>query len=182
MQPGDEELVARAIATRDAQAYGELVRRYQSRVRGWLRQLARNDAVADDLAQETFLRAWNKLGSYSGKGKFSAWLMKIAYTQFLQAARRSKRERQSSERYSAELAINAATTLDGFDGEFTDASRFLSILSDDERQAIVLVHGYGFSHGDASNVTGMPIGTVKSHVRRGTEKIRQRFELTKAGA
>ena len=174
MQAGDAELVARVLAGNDTQAYAELVRRYQGRVRGWLRQLARDDALADDLAQETFIRAWRKIGSYSGKGKFSAWIMKIAYTQFLQSARRTRREKHTGERYTAELAA-AAEEADRFDGEFTDVGKFLSVLSDDERQAIVLVHGYGLSHGEASDVTGMPLGTIKSHVRRGTAKIRQHF-------
>lgn len=85
----DEELVARAVAARDQAAFGELVRRHQSRVRNWLRQLTRNAATADDIAQEAFIKAWNKLDSFSGQGRFAAWLMKIAYTEFLMSDRKS---------------------------------------------------------------------------------------------
>ena len=53
--------------------------------------------------------------------------------------------------------------------------RFLAVLSPDERRTMILVYAFGFSHGEASDVMGMPLGTVKSHVRRGKEKIRERF-------
>src|SRR5262245_64809606 len=83
----DEALVASVVAARDAAACETLVRRYQSKVRNWLRQLTRDAARADDLAQETFIRAWERAHTFTGRGKFGGWIMKIAYNTFLQERR-----------------------------------------------------------------------------------------------
>src|SRR6187401_1785100 len=87
----DQELIARVLADDDRNAFAELVRRNQSPVRGLLRKLTGGDhGRADDLAQETFLRAYRALGSFRGETRFSAWLFGIAYRTFLseQRARR----------------------------------------------------------------------------------------------
>jgi len=71
----DADLVARVLANDDQHAFGELVRRHQSSVRGLLRQLTRTDLpLADDLAQEAFLRAYKTLASFQGEARFSPWL------------------------------------------------------------------------------------------------------------
>src|SRR5215471_1207778 len=86
-ETSDEALVASVVTARDAAAFEALVRRHQSKVRNWLRQLTRDSARADDLAQETFIRAWERAHTFTGKGKFASWLLKIAYNTFLQARR-----------------------------------------------------------------------------------------------
>ncbi|MDE0755365.1 MAG: hypothetical protein OSB26_12000 [Woeseiaceae bacterium] len=65
------------------------MRRHQSQVRIFLRKLSRDYVLADDLAQDAFLHAWNKLHTFSGKGSFIGWLLKVAYTTFLQSKRKS---------------------------------------------------------------------------------------------
>ena len=87
----DNELVARAAAQQDPAAFGELVRRHQSHVRNFLRKLCRDFDLADDLAQDCFMHAWDKLHTFSGQGSFIGWLLKVAYTTFLQSKRKSKR-------------------------------------------------------------------------------------------
>jgi RNA polymerase sigma-70 factor (ECF subfamily) len=87
----DHRLIARVLAGRDSAAFGELVRRHQSHVRNFLRRLCGDFSLADDLAQDAFMRAWDKLNTYSGQGSFIGWLLKIAYTTFLQSRRKSKR-------------------------------------------------------------------------------------------
>jgi len=174
MHATDEELVARTVAGRDQAAFGELVRRHQSTVRNWLRQLARNPATAEDLAQETFIKAWNKLDTFGGQGRFAAWLMKIAYTEFLMSHRKAKGEQRLA------AALEAATEASvhdpsGEESAAADLERMLAILSEEERTMMVLCYAVGLSHSEASEVTGIPVGTVKSHISRGKEKIGQRF-------
>ena len=85
----DAVLVARALRGEDACAFGQLVRRHQGSIRAQLRRLTgRDETWADDLAQETFLVAWRKLGQFRGEARFCTWLYRIAYTIFLQAIRR----------------------------------------------------------------------------------------------
>jgi len=175
MTATDEELVARAVSARDQAAFGELVRRHQSRVRAWLRQLTRNAATADDIAQEAFIRAWDKLNTFSGQGRFAAWLMKIAYTEFLMSHRKAKSDQRLAAAVEAEMTELPAHDPAGEESAATDLQRMLAILSEEERATMVLCYAQGMSHGEASEVTGMPVGTVKSHIHRSKEKIRQRF-------
>jgi len=175
MHASDEELVARALAARDQAAFGELVRRHQSRIRGWLRKLTRNPAAADDIAQDTFIKAWDKLASFAGQGRFEAWLMKIAYTEFLMAHRRTRGEQRLAAAVEAEIVEPPAHDPTGDERAATDLQRMLAVLSDDEQVAMVLCYAEGMSHGEASAITGWPVGTVKSHIHRGKDKIRQRF-------
>ncbi len=87
----DAELVARVLLDDDHHAFAELIKRHQSAVRGLLRQLTRTDlALADDLAQETFVRAYKHIRSFRGEAKFSTWLYRIAYNCFREDARKRK--------------------------------------------------------------------------------------------
>ena len=87
----DADLIARVLTREDQHAFAELVRRYQSPVRAFLARLTRGDAhLADDLAQETFLKAWRKLHTYRGSARFSTWLFGIAFNEFRTVARQRK--------------------------------------------------------------------------------------------
>src|SRR5947207_15593251 len=89
----DAQLIARVLVQDDRHAFGELVRRHQSVVRATLRKLTGgNHALADDLAQETFLLAYRNLRSFRQEAKFSTWLYRIAYNAFLAEARKRKEE------------------------------------------------------------------------------------------
>ena len=172
----DKQLVARALASPDTAAFGELVRRHQSHVRNFLRKLAGDYTLADDLAQECFLHAWDKLHTYSGKGTFIGWLLKVAYTTFLQSKRKSKRYAEILEEVGhvadAEERKNTAPM-----DEIGDLDRFLAVLSDEERAVMVMSYACGLSHREISEATAMPVGTVKSVIFRGKEKIRTRFDI-----
>src|SRR5512133_2992042 len=87
----DAQLIARCIVGDDRHAFAELVKRHQSAVRACLRKLtAGNHALADDLAQETFLLAYRNLKSFRQEAKFSTWLYRIAYNAFLADMRKTK--------------------------------------------------------------------------------------------
>ncbi len=172
----DHRLIARTLAGQDPAAFGELVRRHQSQVRNFLRRLCSDIALADDLAQDTFLRAWDKLDSYSGQGSFIGWLLKIAYTSFLQSRRKSKRYAAVLEE-AGHLADSESRTATLESNELPDLEKFLAVLSDDERAVMVMSYACGLSHREISEATGQPVGTVKSILFRSKEKIRTRFEI-----
>src|SRR5512137_1411145 len=89
----DALLIARVLVQDDRHAFSELVRRYQSGVRATLRRLtAGNHALADDLAQETFMLAYRNLKSFRQEARFSTWLYRIATNAFLADARKRKEE------------------------------------------------------------------------------------------
>ena len=172
----DEELVARAIATGDPADYEELIRGYQSDVRNWLRHLPGDPSRADDLAQETFIRAWQKLHTIADAGKFRAWVMKIAYNVFLQSRRRKGRETTLADALGRERLASESDGIPSPDAGLADLPRMLAALTPGERIALVLCYAYGMSHREISELTEMPLGTVKSHIRRGAARIRERFD------
>ena len=172
----DHELVARAVSGEDAAAFGELVRRHQSHVRNFLRKLCGDAALADDLAQDCFMQAWDKLQTFTGRGSFIGWLLRVAYTTFLQSRRRSKRYAEILEEAGqAADAAGQAFTVDA--DEVTDLDRFLAVLTEEERAIMVMSYACGLSHREIGEAMSMPIGSVKSVVFRAKDKIRASFDI-----
>ena len=172
----DIELVSRVVAQQDSSAFGELVRRHQSQVRNFLRKLCRDIDLADDLAQDAFLHAWDKLHTFAGRGTFIGWLLKVAYTTFLQSKRKSSRYEDVLERvgHAAETSGRTHTTESD---ELSDLDRFLAVLNEEERAVMILSYACGLSHREIGDAAELPIGTVKSIIFRGKEKIRDSFEI-----
>jgi len=164
------------VSGQDTDAFGELVRRHQSHVRNFLRKLTGDYTMADDLAQDCFMHAWDKLQTYSGRGSFIGWLLKVAYTTFLQSKRKSKRYAEILEQVGHATEV-AARNYDAQSDEVTDLDRFLAVLTDEERAIMVMSYACGLSHREISDATTMPVGTVKSVIFRGKEKIRTSFDI-----
>jgi RNA polymerase sigma-70 factor (ECF subfamily) len=175
MGASDAELTALVIATRNPAAFGELVRRHQSLVRGMLQRMCRNHALADDLAQDAFIRAFEKVGSFKGTGTFKSWLCSIAYTEFLKSARKRKSTERAMEKFKVGLEDSEAPR---DMGNVVDLDRALATLKEDERALVVMCYSCGMSHSEAAETTGMPLGTVKSHVNRGRAKLQAYFQET----
>ena len=172
----DIDLVARVVAQQDTAAFGELVRRHQSQVRNFLRKLCRDRELADDLAQDSFLHAWEKLHTYAGHGSFIGWLLKVAYTTFLQSKRKSSRYDDILEKMG-HLAEAGGSTHTVESVELSDLDRFLAVLTEEERAVMILSYACGLSHREIGEAAELPIGTVKSIIFRGKEKIRDSFEI-----
>jgi RNA polymerase sigma-70 factor (ECF subfamily) len=163
----ESKLIARAAAG-DAAAFDALVRAHQSRLRGFLRRLSRDDAaLADDLAQETFLEAWRKIGQYRGTGSFAGWLSRIGWSRFLMGARKRKPELlEDVPEQSVETSPDTKLDLESA----------MRRISANERAALTLCYALGHSNEEAAEILDMPLGTVKSHVLRGREKLRALLE------
>lgn len=172
----DNELVARAVSSQDTAAFGELIRRHQSQVRNFLRKLAGDYTLADDLAQDCFMHAWDKLPSFTGRGSFIGWLLKVAYTTFLQSKRKSKRYAEILES-AGQVADQESRAHTMPADEVTDLDKFMAVLSEEERVIIVMSYACGLSHREISDATDMPVGSVKSVIFRGKEKIRNSFDI-----
>ena len=155
MSQSDEALVARVVSLRDQQAFAVLVERYQSQVRNYLRQLTRDSANADDLAQETFIRAWDKMDTISGGGRFAAWLMKVAHNMFLQAYRKSKRYGRLIEELEHDTTVMTPIENNSVSDEGSlDMPKYLSILSEEERSVMLLYFVNDLTHSEISEVSG----------------------------
>jgi RNA polymerase sigma-70 factor, ECF subfamily len=181
----DAQLIARAIVEDDRHAFAELVRRHQSAVRACLRKLAAgNHALADDLAQETFVLAWRNLKSFRQEARFSTWLYRIATNCWLADARKRKEtllgdaeETVADDGDEGGLAAEGATP-DGTAAATLrlDLERAMRVLSEAERAAIVQCYHNDLSHEEAAFVLGIPVGTVKTHVLRAKQKLKAQLE------
>jgi len=166
----DADLVARILVDDDHHAFAELVRNHQSTVRGLLRQLVRHDVtLADDLAQETFLRAYKNIRSFRGEAKFSTWLYRIAYNCFREEARKRK-ELVGIDETQLETQADPHTVDPALKHDLMHA---LQLLPLHERSAILLCCQNGLSHDEAARVLDIPLGTVKTNVLRGREKLKK---------
>ena len=180
----DAELIARVVVRDDRHAFSELVRRYQSAVRTTLRRLTSgNHALADDLAQETFMLAYRNLASFRQEAKFSTWLYRIATNAYLADARKRKEELLGDR--DAEVADDdGGDTPDEESGAADparaatlamDLDRAMAVLSDAERAAIVQCYHNDLSHEEAAQVLDCPVGTVKTHILRAKQKMKARL-------
>lgn len=159
--------VALGLVRPTVPAFAQLVRTHQGMVRGFLRRLCDSDAIADDLAQDTFLKAQRALPSFRGEGTLASWLLRIAYREFLG----HKRKR------GVELLAEIGDIEDGKPQTpdrtlARDVRRALRDLSADERAAIAACFFDELTHEEAAVALDMPLGTVKSHVARAKEKLR----------
>jgi RNA polymerase sigma-70 factor (ECF subfamily) len=163
----DPDLAADAARGNDS-AFAELVRRHQARVSGMSRRLTASSGDADDIAQATFLTAWQKIGTYAG-GTFAAWICTICYREFLQVRRRQRPEIEFDE--TAEIIPFDRTMADT--GDKMDLSRALAKLPEAQRICVTLCVAASLSHREAAEATGWPLGTIKSHVTRGVAALRK---------
>lgn len=163
-----ESAVAALAVSGDADAFEELVRRRQGMIRRLMHQLCGDGAMADDFAQEAFLKAWQKLSSLNSPGAFGGWLRRIAVNIFLQHARRKSLMKEDSDEAASNNPVAAEDSTAKLD--LDDA---LGKLKPAERLCIVLSYSERMSHGEICLSTGLPLGTVKSHISRGSARLRR---------
>lgn len=172
-QASEPALIVAAQA-KDQAAFGELVKRRQGWARALLRRMCNNHAEADDLAQDAFVKAWERLTDLETPAAFPGWFRRIAVTTFLMAKRRQKAVFEEID--DASPVASEDSSPEAAAGAKIDLEKALARLSDAERLCVTLNHGEGLSHSEIVDMTGLPLGTVKSHVLRGTEKLRRMLE------
>lgn len=167
----DTELIALALARQDRAAFGVLVQRHQSAVRRFLRHLTRGDAaLADDLAQETFVSAWRSLARFQSGSAFATWLLGIAHNHWRNARRRERPHDSLAEPGTPEPTVAATTPASDLRH---DLSAALAQLDADEQLVLHLGYQQGLSHVEIAALLDCPLGTVKTHLARGKARLRQ---------
>ena len=185
----DQEVVALARQGREA-AYRELIRRYERPVFSLIHRMVRDRALAEDLAQETFVKVLNALESYRPEYKFSSWIFKIANNVAIDQLRR-----RGVDTVSIDGAPNAQTPdaraasalqLHGH-GETplqevearelgTAIERAIGRLRPEYRSCIVLRHVEGHSYEEIARMLDLPLGTVKTYIHRARNELRGYLE------
>jgi len=165
----DLELVALA-AGGGRPAFGELVRRHGSAVRVTLRRMGAEPSLADDVAQDAFIQAFERCAEFRGEGAFVGWVKRIAARLYLKRVRHNAR-------YVAELEIEPEPDAAAVDQNGRmDLDEALKALPEAERLCVSLCHGAGLTHAEIAAALNLPLGTVKSHVKRGLDRLRARLQ------
>lgn len=174
----EEALIGLALGKQDQSAFGQLVMRHQSVIRNALRQLTNwDEPLADDLAQETFIQAFKKLHQFNGKAKFSSWLYRIAYNQFLQYCRS-----QSSQKNQAELQELDAQQHEHRgplpiedEAQSQLQKQLAAVLAQIEPQRRCVLHLLLYkqcTQQEIADIMKIPLGTVKTHINRGRADLK----------
>lgn len=167
MEQEDAELLA-AVCEGSRRAFNLLVDRHQQAVRNFLRRVVgREDA--DDVAQETFLAVWTQARSFRGGATVRSWMFAIAWRKAKDLQRTWFRRRRRDAQF---IESDAQSAGHGGEEEVLLA-QVLHTLSLEQRAAIMLCLGHGLTNEEAAEALAMPLGTVKSHVNRGRERLRE---------
>ncbi len=157
----EEDLaLSRRAAAGDGAAFATLVEKYERPLRAFLARMGAAE-IADDIAQDAFLKAWRAAGQYDGSARYSTWLTSIAWRCRLDELRRRPRA-QPAPPVDPEANSNAA-----------EVSDMLARLSENERASLVLCDGHGWTHQEAAELLDLPLGTLKSTVARAKAKCRE---------
>lgn len=160
--------ISQVVIADDRRAFDYLVCKYQSPVRRFLLNLTLGDsALADDLAQETFIKAYLNIRSFQGISAFSTWLFRIAYNTFYDSIRTNKRYEDLN---TTEIDKKTSISID-FSAEKTDIYTALQLLRKEEKAAILLCYMEDKTHAEIAKIMKLPLGTVKTHILKGKEKM-----------
>ncbi|HVG11008.1 MAG TPA: sigma-70 family RNA polymerase sigma factor [Thermoanaerobaculia bacterium] len=176
----DAELVTSAL--RGSQdAYRELVKRFERPVYSLILRMVQDSASAEDLAQDVFVKAFRRLDTYDPQWKFSSWLFKIAHNATIDHLRRGTPdtvplEAEEDDRGSLAAVLADETVEDPLAAaQRRDLGRSLeraiSLLRPEYRQAVLMFYAHGASYQEICEVTGLPLGTVKTNLHRARKEL-----------
>ncbi|MEU3528083.1 sigma-70 family RNA polymerase sigma factor [Streptomyces sp. NPDC038707] len=172
--PADESITAWALAARggDPDAVDLFVRALHRDVHRYVTFLGADPHSADDLTQDTFLRALGSLHRFEGRSSARTWLLAIARRAVIDSIRRSSARPRLSGTDDWQSAAERAQPrgLPGFDDGIALAD-LLDTLPDDRREAFVLTQLLGLPYAEAAGVSGCPVGTVRSRVARARSSL-----------
>ncbi|MBO4871300.1 MAG: RNA polymerase sigma factor [Muribaculaceae bacterium] len=163
-------LITRCVLADDRQAFGQIVDAYQPQVRRFFLNLTLGDeALSDDLAQETFIKAYLNLRAFKGIASFSTWLYRIGYNEFYSHVRK-----QREERIDDSTATMGESNNDGDSWDVCLTVReALKRLNDDERTAVTLFYIEDRPIKQVARIMQVPEGTIKSHLHRAKAHMAQ---------
>ena len=168
-------LIAKCATTDSRSAFERLVVEYSPELRRYLMNLTLGDAsLTDDLAQDTFLKAYRSIRSFQGLSRFKTWLFRIAINEYYAYVR--KRREQRMDGMAETPVIECVTPLRNVEAGI-DAQKCLAVLSETERSVVLLFYMNDLPIKEIVKITGMPEGTVKSHLSRAKVKMAKVFNV-----
>ena len=185
----DSELARLAELGREP-AFRELLIRYERPIFSLIYRMVRDRELAEDLAQETFVRAFNAIASYNSSYKFNSWIFKIASNHTINYLRKGKLDTVSIFGTSdgglgdRELQIKSKTENPH---EFTERRELggrievaIGELREEYRMAILLYHVEGYSYEEIADIMDIPLGTAKTYLFRARKELKKHLEYLRA--
>ncbi|MDR2556745.1 MAG: RNA polymerase sigma factor [Bacteroidales bacterium] len=173
----DLTVISRILVLGDKRAYETLVKKYQNPVYRFLLHLSNGNALlSEDIAQETFIKAYIKLGSFKSLSKFSTWLMGIAYNLYIDNIRKYKNEIICQAEQAENIPQMQTTSGQSAVDAEIDFQKALTVLSAEERAVTLLFHIEDMEIKKIAQSLSMPQGTVKSHLHRSKQKLQTFFK------
>lgn len=172
----DEPSLIRDAQFGSQRAFEALYRKHVGRIYALCLRMTGNSADADDCTQNTFVRAWGKLGTFRGNSAFGTWLYRIAVNESLSCRRRSTR----SQPYLY-LVESSATVAASKEARLDELEKALLGLPDGARQVFVLMAIYGFSHAEIARILGIATGTSKAQFHRARTLLAERLDEPSTG-
>jgi len=164
---GPEALLVRLASTGDRDAFAELVRRREPWIRSLMRRCSGDVHLADDLSQQVFMQAWRKIRQLKEANKFGGWLKQLAINEWLQYCRKNDALRGAAGEEHITGSCRDKTSV------AMDLDNAMALLTGPVRLCIALSYHERMTHDEIAALTGIKLGTVKSHVRRGSKRLRE---------
>lgn len=167
------KLIAQCIATDNREAFSRLVTMHQEPLRRFILNLTGGDyCLTDDIAQDTFIKAWTGIRSFKGLSGFRTWLFRIAINEFVSYRRKTQISVGYGSNVSDDSYDSPARPHDATDARL-DVASAIGILSDTERMVTLLFYLEDMPLKQICKITGLPEGTVKSHLSRSRKKMQE---------
>ncbi len=159
----------------DSRAFEALYRRLVGRIYGLCLRMARDAQRAEELTQDVFVRAWERLGSFRGESKFTTWLHRLAVNVVLQDGR-ARGRRESREELVEDPGAYLKRVRAEFPGTMMDLERAIASLPEGARTVVILRDIYGYKYDEIANMQGVALGTVKAQIHRARKMMRERLD------
>jgi len=167
----DIEIISR-LSQKDKKALYLLYDKYSGALYGVILRMCRNQVLAEDLLQETFVKIWQKIDLYdASKGKFYTWAYRIAKNLTLNSLRKPDLLIQSEE-----LGVDTNKTESEPEPDLKKLNGAISKLEPHHQEAISLVYFRGYTHREAYEEMGVPLGTFKSYIRQALQLLRESYK------
>jgi len=168
------ELVEQA-QTGDSRAFEALYRRLVGRTYALCLRMARDGQRAEELTQDVFVRAWERLGSFRGESKFTTWLHRLAVNVVLQEGR-SKGRREAREMLVENPGDYLRRVKEEFPGTRMDLERAIASLPEGARKVLILRDIHGYKYDEIAEMQGVALGTVKAQIHRARKMMREKLD------
>lgn len=170
----DEQLVI-VVRERDKEAYGEILRRYETKLAHYLRKFINHSAELEDVLQDVFIKAFKNLYAFDTEQKFSSWIFRIAHNEAINNIKKRRKERLVLGENEWEVVDDKIDLSREIDRKITESqvAAALAKLKEKYREPLILFYFEERSYEEISDILKMPVNTVGTLISRGKKELKE---------